>query len=137
MIFALVGSGEPVQPLNPRKTVSKVDDLSSMFTMTSYSLFWSALSGRRGWTLRDWSGACGREFQHSKYKFSSHPKIMELTGKCGIIRIMSYDYDHRQRDTVRNQILGSVISDIRIFICFGLDHIIRNPMRKIPVASCT
>ena len=85
----LVGSGEPVQPLNTRKTVSKVDDLSSMFTVTSYSLFWCALSGRRGWTLRDWSGACGRESQHSKYKFSSHPKIMELTGKCGIIRIMS------------------------------------------------
>ena len=25
-------------------------------------------------------GACVREFQHSKYKFSSHPKTLELTG---------------------------------------------------------
>ena len=25
-------------------------------------------------------GACIREFQHSKYKFSSHPKTLELKG---------------------------------------------------------
>ena len=29
-------------------------------------------------------GGRGREFQGSKYKFSSHPKTLELTGKCGI-----------------------------------------------------
>ena len=28
---------------------------------------------------------CGREFQRSKYKFSSHPKTLELTGRRGII----------------------------------------------------
>ena len=29
-------------------------------------------------------GGCVREFQRSKYKFSSHPKTLELTGKCGV-----------------------------------------------------
>ena len=32
-------------------------------------------------------GGCVREFQRSKYKFSSHPKTLELTGKCGVINL--------------------------------------------------
>ena len=73
-----------IQPLNSLKTVSKVGDLS---------LFWCSLSGPRDWTLRDWYfdlliglvGGCVREFQRSKYNFSSHPKTLEITGKCGVI----------------------------------------------------
>ena len=30
-------------------------------------------------------GGCVREFQRSKYKFSSHPKTLELTDKCGVM----------------------------------------------------
>ena len=40
--------------------------------------------------LIGWIGWCVREFQRSKYKFSSHPKTMKLPGKCGVTFKITY-----------------------------------------------
>ena len=81
-----------IQPLNSLKTVSKVGNQSSTIAMTAHCF--GALSQVRaighcviGWErdLLTWLAKLVREFQGSKYKFSSHTKTLELMGKCGVI----------------------------------------------------
>ena len=75
-----------VQQLNSLKTVSKVGDLSPAIIMTAHFFFlvrslrssrWDSVSLVKSVTYFDLIGLIGGrgyEFQHSKYKFSSHPK---------------------------------------------------------------
>ena len=51
-----------IQPLNPLKTLTWLDEF-----------------------IR-----CGREFQRLQYKISSHPKTLELTGKCGVTEVTCF-----------------------------------------------
>ena len=79
-----------MQPNDRLKTVSKVGDQSSAIAKTAHCF--GALSQVRAidtaWLVKSatyfnligWIGGCVREFQRSKYKFSSHPKTLELTG---------------------------------------------------------
>ena len=70
-------------------------DLITCAWLLWHWLFWCAL--RSAWLDTAWLvkcvayfvligliGGCVREFQRSKYKFSSHPKTLEITGMCGV-----------------------------------------------------
>ena len=85
-----------IQRLNSLKTDSKVGDLSSTIAMTAHCF--GALSQFRAighcvigqerdllWPDRlNWLGVSMSSCIRNK-KFSSHPKTLELTGKCGVI----------------------------------------------------
>ena len=51
-----------------------------------------------------WPDCWGREFQHSKYKFSSDPKILKLTGKCGMIAFISIGISNHMPSEAMNVI---------------------------------
>ena len=82
-----------ILPLNPLKIVSKIGDLPSAIAMTIFVRTLRSTRLDTAWLVKSltyfdligWIGECGREFQRSKYKFSSHPETLELTGQSGIM----------------------------------------------------
>ena len=69
-------------------------------------------------------GGCGRGFQRSTYKFSSHPKTLELTGKCGIIYGMyciphtSLEHAHSSLFIIKTKLLPGLYKMILFFAIF-------------------
>ena len=85
-----------IRPLDPLKSVSKVGDLSSTIAVNAHCFgAFSQVRAIGHWLVKSvtyfdliaYIGGCGREFQCSKYNLSSHPKTLEITGKCGIIPV--------------------------------------------------
>ena len=95
VFFLIPHLKKQIQPLNPLRTVSKVSNcpwwspwllivLVHSLRSMRLDIAWLVKS-RTYFDLNGWIGGCGHGFQHSKYKFSSHPKTLELICKCDIL----------------------------------------------------
>ena len=83
-----------IQRINPFKMTSKVSDCPqwSLWQLTALVCSFRSEQFDTAWLVKNmiyfdliaYTGGCGRGFQCFYYNFSSHPKTLELTGKCGI-----------------------------------------------------
>ena len=98
-----------IQQLNSLKTVSKSAICPRRSPWLRIVLVRSLRSARlhTAWLVKRVTyfdligliGGCVREFQRSKYKFSSHPKALELTGKYGVTLVTGEFLSQRASNT--------------------------------------
>ena len=75
-------------------------------------------------------GGCVREFQHSKYKFSSHPKTLEFTGNCGVKHKPPGSGKHEKCQNYIEENVeidrGPVMQSFDVFLVYSLHKLLNN-----------